>query len=76
MVRAYIMIKANTGEADRLKNAIKEIEGVEEAYIVAGDIYVIAFVEVDEPADVKEIAADGIQGISGVEDTRTYIAME
>ena len=76
MVRAYIMIKANTGEADRLKNAIKEIEGVENAHIVAGDVDVIAAVEVDEPADVKEIAADGIQGISGVEDTRTYIAME
>ena len=76
MVRAYIMVKANTGEADRLKNAIKEIEGVENAHIVAGDVDVIASVEVDEPADVKAIAADGIQGISGVEDTRTYIAME
>ena len=76
MVRAYIMVKANTGEADRLKNTIKEIEGVENAHIVAGDVDVIAAVEVDEPADVKGIAADGIQGISGVEDTRTYIAME
>ena len=76
MVRAYIMIKANTGEADRLKNAIKEIEGIQNAHIVAGDVDIIASVEVDEPADVKTIAADGIQGISGVEDTRTYIAME
>jgi DNA-binding Lrp family transcriptional regulator len=76
MVTAYVMVKANTGEADRLKNAIEEIEGVNEAHIVAGDVDIIAKLSVDSPAQVKVISADGIQGISGVEDTRTYIAMD
>ena len=76
MVRAYIMIKANTGEADRLRQEIGDIEGVADVHIVAGDVDLIAKVDVAEPADVKEIAANGIQGISGVESTQTYIAME
>ncbi|MFC6903768.1 Lrp/AsnC ligand binding domain-containing protein [Halalkalicoccus tibetensis] len=76
MVTAYVMVKANTGEADRLKDAIEAIEGVGEAHIVAGDVDIIAKLEVDSPSQVKEISADGIQGVSGVEDTRTYIAMD
>ena len=76
MVPAYIMVKANTGEADRLKGAISDLDGVEDVHIVAGDVDLIVKVSVDSPAEVKEIAATGIQGVSGVEDTQTYIAMD
>ena len=76
MVTAFIMIKANTGEADRLRTSIESIEGVESAHIVAGDVDIIAKATVDTPAAVKNIAATEIQGISGVEDTQTYIAMD
>jgi DNA-binding Lrp family transcriptional regulator len=76
MVYAYVMIKANTGEADRLKNDVDDIDGVVEAYIVAGDVDIIATVDVDTPNEVKDIAASAIQGIDGVEDTQTYIAMD
>jgi len=75
-VTAYIMIKANTGEADRLRNDAEAIEGVEDAYIVAGDVDIIAKVTVDSPGEVKDVAATQIQGISGVEDTQTYMAMD
>jgi len=76
MVVAYIMVKANTGEADRLKRQIDEIDGVLDVHIVAGDVDLVAKVEVDSPAAVKDVAATGIQGIDGVESTQTYIAME
>lgn len=76
MVAAYVMVKANTGEADRLKNAVLDIDGVQDAHIVAGDVDIIVKVEVENPAEVKTIAADGIQGIQGVEDTQTYISMD
>ena len=75
-VHAYVMIKAHTGEADRLKADIEAFDGVERAHIVAGDVDLIAVVGVDSPADVKEIAATQMQGLDGVEDTRTYIAMD
>jgi DNA-binding Lrp family transcriptional regulator len=76
MVTAYIMVKANTGEADRLRNSVESIDGVESAHIVAGDVDIIAKATVDTPAAVKNIAATEIQGINGVEDTQTYIAMD
>jgi DNA-binding Lrp family transcriptional regulator len=70
------MVKAHTGDADRLRDEIAAVEGVVEVSIVAGDVDLIAKVEVDSPAAVKDVAATGIQGIDGVEDTQTYIAMD
>ena len=76
MVTAYVMVKANTGEANRLKNEILDIGGIADAHIVAGDVDIIAKLDVESPAEVKDIAAGGIQNIEGVEDTQTYIAMD
>ncbi|ELY42788.1 MULTISPECIES: Lrp/AsnC family transcriptional regulator [Natronorubrum] len=76
MVTAFIMVKANTGEADRLRDSIESIDGVQSAHIVAGDVDIIAKASVETPAAVKEIAATQIQGIDGIEDTQTYIAMD
>lgn len=76
MVTAYVMIKANTGEADRLQRAVADIEGVINAHVVAGDVDVIAKLDVPDPAAVKRVAADEIQRVDGVEDTQTYVAME
>jgi DNA-binding Lrp family transcriptional regulator len=75
MVVAYVMIKAHTGDAGRLCEGIRAIDGVESAHIVAGDVDIIVKVDVDSPGDVKEIAADAIQTLDGVENTHTYVAM-
>ncbi len=76
MVTAYVMVKAHTGDADRLKREIEAIDGVEEAHIVAGDVDLIAKVSVETPAAVKDVAATHVQDIEGVESTQTYIAMD
>jgi DNA-binding Lrp family transcriptional regulator len=76
VVVAYVTIKAHTGDAGRLRDDIAAIEGVVSAHVVAGDIDLIAKVDVDSPATVKDIAADSIRTLDGVEDTHTYIAME
>ncbi|MFB6140071.1 MAG: Lrp/AsnC family transcriptional regulator [Halosimplex sp.] len=76
MVRAYVMVKAHSGDAERLKSEILEVEGVDEAYIVAGDVDFIVTVDVPETADVKTVAATHIQNIDGIEDTQTYVAMD
>ncbi|WP_336002450.1 Lrp/AsnC family transcriptional regulator [Halorientalis halophila] len=76
MVVAYVMVKAHTGDADRIRDDISAVDGVVECSIVAGDVDFIAKVEVDSPAAVKDVAATGIQAIDGVENTQTYIAMD
>ncbi len=76
MVTAYIMVKASTGDVDRLKQAITDVdEGIESVNIVAGDVDFILKARVDGPGDVKTIAA-AVQDIDGIEDTQTYIAMD
>jgi DNA-binding Lrp family transcriptional regulator len=76
VVTAYIMVKANTGEADRLKRDILDLgDGVVDANIVAGDVDFIVKAMVETPVDVKDIAS-AIQAIDGIEDTQTYIAMD
>ena len=75
MVVAYVMVKAYTGEADRLADDIEATDGVTAAHIVAGDVDIIAKVEADSPGEVKDIAATTVQNLGGVEDTHTYIAM-
>jgi len=76
MVTAYVMVKAHTGDADRLRREIEAIDGVEEAHIVASDVDLIAKVRVETPAAVKDVAATHVQDIEGVESTQTYIAMD
>ena len=75
MVNAYVLIKANTSEVDRVKSAIKGFDGIERADVVAGDVDFIATLSVDSPATVKDVVATGIGSIDGIEDTQTYIAM-
>lgn len=75
MVIAYVLVKANTGEADRLLNDVSAVDGVADAHVVAGDVDLIAKIDVDAPTDVKRIVANNLQSIDGVEDTETYISM-
>jgi DNA-binding Lrp family transcriptional regulator len=76
MVTAYVLVKANTGEADRLHREVSAVDGVVDAHIVAGDVDLIAKVDVGSPGEVKEVAASGFQSIDGVESTETYIGMD
>ncbi len=76
MVTGYVLIKANTSEADRVNNTIAELDGVVQTTIVAGDVDFITKITVETPGAVKDIVASGIQTIDGVENTQTYIAMD
>ena len=75
MVVAYVLIKANTSEADRLLDDVSALENVLDAHVVAGDVDLIAKVDVESPQAVKDIVADKIQAMDGVENTETYISM-
>ncbi len=76
MVTAYVMIKSLTAEADRLREGIASIDGVEEVHIVAGDVDLIAKVVGSDPSEVKDIAVTNIHGLDGVDSTQTYLAMD
>ncbi|WP_435156091.1 Lrp/AsnC ligand binding domain-containing protein [Haladaptatus sp. DFWS20] len=76
MVTAYVLIKANVPSVERIRDTITELDGVVTANIVAGDVDIIAKIDVDTPANVRETVTSGILTIHGVESTHTYMAME
>ena len=75
MVHAVIMVKTEAGRSEETVEVIRDVDGVTEAHVVAGEYDVIAEVEAEEVYDVLHTASSGIQGLDGVVDTKTYIAL-
>lgn len=76
MVHAFVMVKADVGEAAAMLDRVGSIEEVTEAHVVAGDYDLIAELDAPEVYDVLRVTAEGIQGLSGILDTKTYVSME
>lgn len=76
MVTAYVMVKAMIGEVEGIRDTIKAIDGVVDAHIVAGDVDVIVKLAVESPDAIKDLVADHVHTVEGVDSTTTYIAME
>lgn len=76
MVHAFIMVKTAAGESEASVERIRELSGVVEAHVVAGEYDVIAEVNASEVYDVLHTASSSIQGLDGVVDTKTYIALD
>ncbi|QRV16425.1 Lrp/AsnC family transcriptional regulator [Haloterrigena salifodinae] len=75
MVHAFIMVKTAAGESEGLLAEIRGLESVIDAHIVAGNYDIIAEVDGQEVYDVLETVSSSVQGLGGVSDTKTYIAM-
>lgn len=76
MVHAYVLLKADVGAASDLVETLRDVEGVTEAHIVAGDWDLIAEVNAPEVYDVLSTVSDKIATLDGVVDTKTYVSME
>ncbi|AXR79439.1 Lrp/AsnC ligand binding domain-containing protein [Natrarchaeobaculum sulfurireducens] len=76
MVHAFIMIKTAAGKSEGLLASIRDLESVSTAHIVAGNYDIIAEVDAPEVYDVLKAVSSSIQGLEGVTDTKTYIAMD
>ncbi|RQG98031.1 Lrp/AsnC family transcriptional regulator [Natrarchaeobius chitinivorans] len=76
MVHAFIMVKTAAGKSEGLLAAIRDLETVSTAHIVAGNYDIIAEVDAEEMYDVLKAVSSNMQGLEGVTDTKTYIAMD
>ncbi|AFO59118.1 MULTISPECIES: Lrp/AsnC family transcriptional regulator [unclassified Natrinema] len=75
MVHAFIMVKTAAGKSEGLLAEIADLESIADAHIVAGNYDIIAEADAPEVYDVLQTVSSGIQGLGGVTDTKTYIAM-
>ncbi|MFC7132531.1 MULTISPECIES: Lrp/AsnC ligand binding domain-containing protein [Salinibaculum] len=76
MVRAFIMVKTSAGKSADLQEALTDIDGVQEAHVVAGQYDIIAEATGEEVYDVIHGVATEARNLDGVVDTRTYICLE
>lgn len=76
MVHAYVMVKTATGASEKILASARDLSEITEVHIVAGDFDLIAEVEVEDVYDVLHAAASKLQGIDGIVETRTYVALD
>ena len=76
MVHAFIMVKTAAGRSEDVLTAVRELDGISEAHVVAGEFDVIVEAEADEVYDVLQTASSEISGMDGVADTKTYMALD
>ncbi|WP_049922619.1 Lrp/AsnC family transcriptional regulator [Halopiger djelfimassiliensis] len=76
MVHAFIMVKTAAGKSEGLLADIEGIDPVADAHIVAGNYDIIAEVDTEEVYEILRAVSSGVQGLEGVTDTKTYIAMD
>lgn len=76
MVHAFVMVKTGAGKAEVMVDSARGIASISEAHIVAGDYDLIAEVDTEEVYDVLHTASSELQGLDGVESTKTYISLD
>ncbi|WP_128476417.1 Lrp/AsnC family transcriptional regulator [Halorussus pelagicus] len=76
MVRAYIVIITGTGAAESVAAAVRDLPGVTESHVVAGEFDIVAEVEGETVRALQKIVTGGIHEVEGVGTTRTYIQID
>jgi DNA-binding Lrp family transcriptional regulator len=76
MVHGFIMVKTDVGASEGLLDPIRQSNGVTEANIVAGDWDIIVEADGEEVYDVLQVASMAISSLEGVDETKTYVALD
>lgn len=76
MVHAFIMVKTAAGKSEGLLESVRGLEPVSDAHIVAGDYDIIVEIDAAEVYDILRSVSSELQGLDGVTETKTYIAMD
>jgi DNA-binding Lrp family transcriptional regulator len=71
MVRAYVLIQTEVGQAGRVALEVAEIEGTGSAVPVAGPYDIIAIVEAASIDALGKIVVSRVQGVKGITRTLT-----
>jgi DNA-binding Lrp family transcriptional regulator len=71
MVEAIVLIQVKVGASSAVVQAVGEIGGVSEAYVVTGPYDIIVRVEADSLDELGQMVASRIQAVEGVSRTLT-----
>jgi DNA-binding Lrp family transcriptional regulator len=76
MVTAFVLIDAEPARVAALAEEVAAVEGVAEAYSVAGHADIVAVVRARRMEDLAGIVTGRLHALRGVTDTRTLVAFQ
>jgi DNA-binding Lrp family transcriptional regulator len=76
VVTAFVLIEADPARVADLAEEVAAVEGVAEAYSVAGHADIVAVVRVRRHEELAEVVTRRIHALGGVRDTRTLVAFQ
>ncbi len=74
MVTAFVLIDAEPARVGQLAQEVAAVEGVAEAYSVAGHADIVAVVRVRQMEELAEVVTGRLHSLAGVADSRTLVA--
>jgi len=75
VAKAYVLISADSGSETDVMKGLKKINTVKEAHLVYGAYDIIARIEEDTMADLKDSISWKVRRLDGVRSTLTMIAI-
>lgn len=76
MPRAFVLINVEAGAEDSVHEQLKNIDGVEEAYVSYGVYDLVLKVKADTMEELKNSVTHKVRTLSKVRSTLTLIMME
>ena len=76
MVRAYVLIKVESGKTRDILDQLRTLPSVERADSVTGPTDLIALVNADDPRALADLIFRSVQTMVGVKETDTRIVVE
>lgn len=73
---AFVLINSEIGAEDEVLNALKKVEGVEEAYVVYGVYDIVAKIRAESMDKLREIVTWKIRRLNRVRSTLTMVVVE
>jgi DNA-binding Lrp family transcriptional regulator len=76
VVTAFVLIDAEPARVGELAEEVAAVEGVAEAYSVAGHADIVAIIRVRQIEELAQVVTGRLAGLAGVTDTRTLVAFQ
>jgi len=73
---AFVLINAEIGSEEEVLNSLKDVEEVEEAYIVYGVYDIVAKIKADSMDKLKDVVTWRIRRLTKVRSSLTMIVVE
>jgi DNA-binding Lrp family transcriptional regulator len=76
MLRVFILVNTEIGEAPEVAKSLRQVAGVKNACAMIGPYDVIVEAEVADPKALAKLVTSSVQGTPGVIETLTLLALD